>query len=82
MLCCEASVNDNDGGRIYLQGDEVFKDLNALVVLWVLLDVRVCKECLQRMKFGQLFKHSHLKFCCKQQRTDFHSMTKATAAPL
>lgn len=67
MPCFEASVNDNNGGRIYLQGDEVFKDLNALVVLWVLLDVGVCKECLQRMKIGQLFKQCHLKYSCKQQ---------------
>lgn len=46
VFCFEASVNDNYSGRIYLQGDEVFKDLNALVVLWVLLDVGVCEECL------------------------------------
>lgn len=72
MFLFEASVNDNDGGRIYLQGNEVFKDLNALVVLGVLLDVGVCKECLQRMKIGQLFKHTHLKNSCKQQLF-FHS---------
>lgn len=53
-----SSVNDNDGGRIYLQGDELFEDLDALVVLWVLLDVGVRKECLQRMKIGQLFQQT------------------------
>lgn len=52
VFCFEVSVNDNDGRRIYLQGDEVFKDFDALVVLWVLLDVGVCEECLQRMKTG------------------------------
>ena len=52
IFCFEARVNDNDGRRIYLQGDEVFKNLNALVVLRVLLAVGVCKEGLQRMKTG------------------------------
>lgn len=52
MFCFEASVNDNDGGRIYLQGDELFEDVNALLVLWVLLDVGVYEECLKRMKTG------------------------------
>lgn len=65
---------------MYLQGDEVFKDLNALVVLRMLLHVGVCKECLQRMinrmENWQLFKHAHLKFSCEQKQTGFHSMTK------
>lgn len=52
MFRFEASVNDNDGGRIYLQGDELFKDVNAFVILWVLLDVGLCEECLKRMKTG------------------------------
>lgn len=40
-----------EGGG-HLQGDEVFKDLDALVVLWVLLDVGVCKERLKRTRTG------------------------------
>lgn len=51
-FCFEAGVNDSDGGGIYLQGNEVFQDLDALVVLRVLLGVGVSKESLQRMKTG------------------------------
>lgn len=51
MSCFE--VNDNDGGGGgHLQGDQVFKDVDALVVLWVLLDVGVCKERLKRTRTG------------------------------
>lgn len=42
----------NGGRGTYLQSDEMFKDLNATKVPWVLLDVGVSKERLQRMKAG------------------------------
>ena len=51
-VCFEAGVGDSDGGGTHLQGDEVFEDLDALAVLWVLLDVGVRKERLQRIKTG------------------------------
>lgn len=47
--CCHG-YRGNDKQRIYLQGDEAFKFLNALTVLWVRLDVGVCEESLQRME--------------------------------
>lgn len=50
--CFEAGVSGGDDGGTHLQGDELFEDLDALVVLWVLLDVGVRKERLQRRKTG------------------------------
>lgn len=48
--CCHGyRVSANDKRRIYLQGDEAFKFLNAFTVLRVRLDVGVCEESLQRM---------------------------------
>lgn len=47
---CYHGYRGNDKRRIYLQGDEAFKFLNALTVLWVCLDVGVCEESLQRME--------------------------------
>lgn len=44
---------------VYLQGDELLKDLDLLVILWVLLDVGVYEECLKRMQIGQLLKQTH-----------------------
>lgn len=39
-----------DGGHLYLQGDELFQDFDAIVVFRMLLDVGVGKECLRRKK--------------------------------
>lgn len=39
-----------NGGRSHLQGDEVFQNLDALLVLWVLLDVGIGEERLRRRR--------------------------------